>query len=148
MSIEKQKKYLAGKRRQSDCRLTLSDLQNLLAEANITIDDVGRHSHEYHLARYGDTGPYEIGNCRFITCAENQKERAYSPSPEVRKRTSDTLKGRSKSTEHRRKISEGLKRHTRSPEHIRKQADSQRGRKLSEEHKKKISLAMKNRSVS
>jgi hypothetical protein len=40
----------------------------------ITVWDIGKKPHQYCLARYGDTGPYEIGNCRFITCAENWEE--------------------------------------------------------------------------
>jgi hypothetical protein len=44
-----------------------------MVEADITVDQI--HRAGYHLSRYGDTGDYEIGNCRFITCQENMKEK-------------------------------------------------------------------------
>lgn len=52
--------------------LGLTDILDLCIEAGITIWDVGNA--KYVLGRYGDTGPYEIGNCRFITQQENIKE--------------------------------------------------------------------------
>ena len=55
--------------------LSNEDIQTLLDEAGITIFDVGRTSNEYVLARYNDTGPYEMGNCRYITFAENISEK-------------------------------------------------------------------------
>ena len=58
--------------------LTWQDVAQLLDEAGITVDDIGRGSDQYNLARYGDTGPYTIGNCRFITKRENIQERDHS----------------------------------------------------------------------
>jgi hypothetical protein len=55
--------------------LTVEELQQLLDDAGITIEQVGRGSADYNLARYGDTGPYAMGNCRFITKRENIQER-------------------------------------------------------------------------
>jgi len=56
--------------------LTIGDYQQLLDEAGITAENVGHDG--YHLARYGDQGGYEIGNCRFVTCTVNIRERAIS----------------------------------------------------------------------
>lgn len=57
--------------------LTESDVLWLLQEAGITVDD-WRHD-GYHLARFGDSGDYAPGNCRFIPASENYKERIASP---------------------------------------------------------------------
>ena len=55
------------------------DIIQLLEEAGITPDQVGKHRGDYCLARYGDKGKYQLGNCRFITMEENIAERV-SPS--------------------------------------------------------------------
>ena len=128
MNIQKMKRYLSNKRSQAECHLTLDDLQYLLLEANITIDDVGRCRGEYHLARYNDRGPYAIGNCRFITHLENQREKTYRPSEETKRKMSLAHKGKKKTPEHNRNVSNSL-----------------RGRKLTDEHKRNISIAMRNR---
>jgi len=62
------------KRKGIEWNLTDDELQDLLDEAGITIDDVGRGTNKYQLSRYGDTGPYEVGNCRFITQLDNLSE--------------------------------------------------------------------------
>ena len=72
--------YVIGKRshcrRKGHCKFLLSesDVKQLLDEAGITIYDLGRQAHEYHLGRYGDTGDYTMDNCRFITQRENVTE--------------------------------------------------------------------------
>ena len=55
--------------------LTPTELLQLLSEAGITANDIGHKSHQYALGRYGDTGNYEVGNCRFITVRQNSQER-------------------------------------------------------------------------
>lgn len=55
--------------------LTGKEMISLFDEAGISADDVGKESHSYQLARYGDTGPYALGNCRFITLRENIQEK-------------------------------------------------------------------------
>lgn len=44
---------------------------SLMLEAGITEEQIGWGAHKYCLGRYGDNGPYELGNCRFITNREN-----------------------------------------------------------------------------
>ena len=77
--------------------LSESDIHLLLYQAGITIDQVGKGREDYALARYNDTGPYALGNCRFITVLENIRENRagnkgkYARTPEMietyRKRT-------------------------------------------------------------
>ena len=71
-------KYWHQANKGSRFKLSPPELLRLLDEAGITIDQVGRSG--YHLARYGDTGDYVIGNCRFIPVAENIAERKLSDS--------------------------------------------------------------------
>ena len=55
--------------------LTFDDFCTLLKDAGITSSQLGFTGDNYVLARYGDKGNYEVGNCRFITQIENAKER-------------------------------------------------------------------------
>ena len=57
--------------------LTPLQLKSLLAEASISILDVGNGKGKYNLSRYQDKGNYEIGNCRFITQLDNIMEKEY-----------------------------------------------------------------------
>ena len=56
--------------------LELRDIYWLLYCARISVEQIGKGRDQYQLARFGDTGPYAIGNCRFITKLENLRERA------------------------------------------------------------------------
>lgn len=82
------------------------------------LEERGCRKGQYCMSRYGDTGPYAIGNVFIQTSSGNvgdaQKEK---PSP---------LKGQPKSEEHKKKMSAALK-----------------GKPRSEETKKKISAALK-----
>jgi hypothetical protein len=80
-----------GKRGKPAFLLSEAEIQTLLDEAGITIFGVGKTSNEYQLSRYGDTGDYEMGNCRFITRTENLKEQDHykqwsAPGNEERRR--------------------------------------------------------------
>lgn len=55
--------------------LTLDQYREKLNEAGITPEQVGLASNQFHLARRTDRGDYTVDSCRFITVAENQKER-------------------------------------------------------------------------
>ena len=65
-----------------DCTLSTLDIANLLEEAGISVSQLGRNKGCYHLARHGDTGNYEIGNCRFLPMSENIKEQKPNGSKE------------------------------------------------------------------
>jgi hypothetical protein len=53
--------------------LSFEEYADLLREAGIVSSTVGPSG--YHLARYGDKGPYAIGNCRFVPYIVNARER-------------------------------------------------------------------------
>ena len=56
--------------------LKAADIRQLLAEAGITIWDVGVGSDGYCLARHNDLGSYVMGNVRFTTNRQNLREKA------------------------------------------------------------------------
>jgi hypothetical protein len=55
--------------------LTFDQYTKKLADAGITIDQVGRKRDSYHLARFTDKGDYTVESCRFIPHLENLAER-------------------------------------------------------------------------
>jgi hypothetical protein len=68
------------------------------------------------MARFGDKGPYAVGNVRICTVAENHAERAAGITYEQRRKRSDNAKKQwliPMSAETRQKISEAAK--ARSP---------------------------------
>ena len=73
--------------------LELRDIYWLLYCARINVEQVGKRRGEYQLARFGDTGPYALGNCRFITSEENLREKDHTWSPESRAHRIQALKG-------------------------------------------------------
>lgn len=61
-------------------KLTFEEYIGLAIDAGIeTPHQIGRLPGQYQLGRLGDMGDYEIGNCRFITKEENQKEKKNPP---------------------------------------------------------------------
>ena len=64
--------------RKAECRLTFEQYMKLAEQAGITDPAcIGRKDlYSFQLGRYGDVGPYEIGNCRFITMRQNLLERS------------------------------------------------------------------------
>ena len=61
--------------------LSGKEMVELFTDAGITAADIGQKAHQYQLGRYGDTGGYEMGNCRFITAKENGDERTTGGRP-------------------------------------------------------------------
>ena len=55
--------------------LTFDQFVQLVKDSNLKVDDLGFTGKNYVLARYNDSGPYAIGNCRFITQYENYHEK-------------------------------------------------------------------------
>lgn len=47
-------------------------------ESSGHIDDRGRSLHQYQMARFGDSGPYAVGNVRIITCLDNKLEFSFT----------------------------------------------------------------------
>ena len=62
-----------AKRHGITCFLTFDEYAYLVRQAGIKSSNIGPA--KYHLARLGDLGHYEIGNCRFIPYSDNAKER-------------------------------------------------------------------------
>lgn len=58
-----------------ECLLTFPQYCQLVKEAGLKSSDLGFTGGGYVLARYNDTGNYEVGNCRFITQQQNADER-------------------------------------------------------------------------
>jgi hypothetical protein len=52
--------------------LTFDEYCNLLTQAGITSSQI--RPTKYHLARFGDKGPYALGNCRFVPQHVNRAE--------------------------------------------------------------------------
>ena len=93
---------------------------------------------QYVMARFGDKGPYSVGNVQIIMATQNNSVKGKGkgiPKP--------------KSEEHRRNISKALKGLPKSPQHCRKLSEAMkgnkntRGHKLTEDHKKKIGVSVK-----
>lgn len=57
-----------------EVKITFEEWCLLMHEAGIKSSDLGYSGGGYDLARYNDTGDYEMGNCRFIPHSENMEE--------------------------------------------------------------------------
>lgn len=55
--------------------LTFPEYQKLVRKAGLVSSQLGFTGEDYVLARFKDQGPYRLGNCRFITHADNMRER-------------------------------------------------------------------------
>lgn len=79
------------------------------------LQERGRKCGQYCMARFGDKGPYAIGNVKIILHGENLREALVGNDHtlglkmdlESRKRMSDAAKGKSKPTSHKEGISKG-----------------------------------------
>jgi hypothetical protein len=67
-------------------KLSFDELCLLMKEAGIVLSNWGFTGGYYVLARFNDEGPYEYGNCRFITQYENMKEQKTTISQTVARR--------------------------------------------------------------
>lgn len=63
-------------KRGSEFKLSFEDYVTIAVESGLThYSQIGRRKGEHGMARIGDSGPYEYGNCRFLTTEENIAER-------------------------------------------------------------------------
>lgn len=90
----------SSKARGIQCTLTLDQYVKLAKKANIKSPaQVGKKKGCYQLGRIGDKGGYTLGNCRFITVEQNQKEKVLNGgSARAGKKSSVILSGRTKNT--------------------------------------------------
>src|SRR5258706_1578724 len=65
----------------------------------------GRGRGKYHMARFGDKGPYAIGNVKIITHEENSKELVYTDTAATRLKMSNSHLGRKFTSENRANLS-------------------------------------------
>lgn len=75
LAKKKWRNHTHGARRRGINWLTLDEYRDKLKEAGITPEQVGRASHQYHLARWTDKGDYTPASCRFVTVPENHQDR-------------------------------------------------------------------------
>lgn len=68
-----QNKKVNAKKENIDFNLTFKDFCDLADKVGISFKDMNING--YHLARYNDSGAYEVDNCRFIPAKENFAER-------------------------------------------------------------------------
>lgn len=93
-----------------DFNLTYDEFAQLVRDANLISSNLGYTGDNYVLARYKDSGGYEVGNCRFITQLENAHERKLtSKMIENSKKSARAMSEHNKrDPDFGRKISEGL----------------------------------------
>jgi hypothetical protein len=76
LQIKYQNKKINAKKENIIFDLSFDDFVELADKANISSANMNIRG--FHLSRYNDTGAYKIGNCRFITCEQNYKEKKIS----------------------------------------------------------------------
>lgn len=81
------KRDVTSRKEGIDFKLTGSEMITLFDEAGIDPEDIGKGSNKYQLARYNDSGDYQVGNCRFITQRENIHEKDVSKYQQTRVKT-------------------------------------------------------------
>ena|SRR5215469_9931236 len=108
----------------------------------------GRRKGQYVMARFGDVGPYEIGNVRICTVSENQAEMySHSSNERLRMLSQGMFKGMQHSAETRGRMTEAAyKREPVSAETRQKMSASAYGRPpFSDETRRKMSESHKAR---
>lgn len=66
----------SSKLRGAECHLTFAQYVKLAVKAGVTDPDmIGKGTNKYQMGRKEDQGNYVWGNCRFITQAQNLRER-------------------------------------------------------------------------
>lgn len=87
-----------AKKRQPFSTITFLQYVDLVKNSGLRPDNIGLKKGQYHLARYNDTGSYDLNNCRFIPQEQNQKERkeGYQKKPDFRQKASVIALNRTK----------------------------------------------------
>lgn len=90
--------WRAMHKRQPASTLTFRQYLDMMRASGLRPRRVGLRAGQYHLARPGDRGAYDLGNCRFVPQEVNQGERneGYQRRPEVRERARLSALGREK----------------------------------------------------
>lgn len=82
--------------------LTFDEFCVLLLDAGITSSMLGIKG--YHIARYGDAGAYEVGNCRALWYTDNYHERRVSEKASNASRANFVAYNATRTTEDRKQI--------------------------------------------
>jgi hypothetical protein len=86
-----------SKLRGSTCTLTFEQYIHLAISAGLkSPDQIGKRINSYQMARFGDVGVYEYGNCRFITMKQNLEEKRLNGGVESQ---ASAIRGRTKYTD-------------------------------------------------
>lgn len=117
------KKRLTQRYKDRDFLLTFREYVSLMVEANISPLQIGIKKDEYCLGRKNsttgkcDTGNYEIGNCRFVTCSINHSEAnlGLKRSEATIRKLKQSHLGQTRSEETKRKLSKAAKSRTKYP---------------------------------
>lgn len=99
---------------------------------------------QYCMARFGDKGPYAVGNVKIILHKDNIAEKIYKDSQRIAIKNSNLRRVYKKfrlTEEQKKKISLALKGRVKSSDHIKNHSESLRGFKHSAETKTKMSLS-------
>lgn len=104
---------LSAPARGAVCYLTFKQYMRLVKKAGINSpSQIGKKAENFQMSRRGDTGDYEIGNCRFLTASQNLEEKkqnggtfrgAENTARKIRGRTKETDKGYASVSEFRSK---------------------------------------------
>lgn len=86
-----QNKRANAKKEGLKCLLSFDEYCLLVEASGLVSSDIGFSGGGYVLARYGDPGNYEYGNCRFITQKENSDEKNDRLYPNRRKKIDGAL---------------------------------------------------------
>ena len=108
------------------------------------LSERGRKKDQYVMARFGDKGPYAVGNVKIVTANQNMSE-AHIGKPkslEFKKFITERNHKRFESQEARDRVAESNRRRIVSEETKEKIASKLRGRKLTDEHKRNIQIGM------
>jgi hypothetical protein len=103
------------------------------------LENRGRGSSEYCMARFGDKGPYAIGNVKIITNAENISEGHWKKMSESHKKALLIANKKPKSIEHRKKLSDFHKTNELAKENLRKIQQSKIGKPVTLEARRNLS---------
>ncbi len=100
-------KRVNAKKEKIEFKLTFEEWKKLLIEAKISYNDIGIKG--YHLARFNDSGPYEVGNCRFVYYLDNLKEKKFSQKSKEASTKNITTYNKSTSKEERQRTIQKFK---------------------------------------
>lgn len=82
--------WRAMKKRQPESSMSIGEYLDLISASGLRPDMIGLRRGEYSIARFNDSGAYDLGNCKFLLIEDNVSERkeGYQKNPEFRAKMS------------------------------------------------------------